>query len=248
MAQSELPESAGSEQSVAAQSNHLTTTEPSMIDIQPTNPDYYIPNRFQGKTILITGAATGIGAATAIRGAREGAQVVGVDRKRRDLNTTISKINAEGHRAIAIVGNVIDTDLCDRMVTEAVKTFGGLNLALNAAGVMDGGDPAAPLNFDGQRNLLPNSIHLATDAYWDAVLATNTTGVFKSMRAELRQMLAQGMGGAIVNIGSITGLTGLAGNPAYVASKHGVTGLTRNAALDYAPYGIRINSVNMAAT
>jgi NAD(P)-dependent dehydrogenase (short-subunit alcohol dehydrogenase family) len=80
------------------------------------------------------------------------------------------------------------------------------------------------------------------------VLATNTTGVFKSMRAELRQMLAQGVGGAIVNIGSIAGLTGLAGNPAYVASKHGVTGLTRNAALDYAPYGIRINSVNMAAT
>jgi NAD(P)-dependent dehydrogenase (short-subunit alcohol dehydrogenase family) len=113
---------------------------------------------------------------------------------------------------------------------------------------MDGGDPAQPLNFKGQRHLLPNALHEATDEYWEAVVATNTTGMFKSLRAELRQMVQQGRGGAIVNIGSIAGLTGLSGNPAYVASKHGVTGLTRNAALDYAPYGIRVNSVNMAAT
>ena len=97
-------------------------------------------------------------------------------------------------------------------------------------------------------SLLPASIHEATDEYWDNVLAVNATGVFKSMRAELRQMVAQGQGGAIVNVGSIASLTGLAGNPAYVASKHAVTGLTRNAAIDYAPHGIRINSVNMAAT
>jgi NAD(P)-dependent dehydrogenase (short-subunit alcohol dehydrogenase family) len=218
------------------------------IDIKPISPDYFIPNRFQGKTMLITGAATGIGAATAIRAAREGAKVVGVDRKAPELNETIGKIKSEGHNAIAVVGSVVDTELCDRMVTDAVKAFGSLDLVLNAAGVMDGGDPAQPLNFDAQKNLLPNSIHLATDEYWEAVIATNTTGIFKSMRSELRLMLSQGKGGAIVNIGSIAGLTGLAGNPAYVASKHGVTGLTRNAAIDYAPSGIRINSVNMAAT
>jgi NAD(P)-dependent dehydrogenase (short-subunit alcohol dehydrogenase family) len=80
------------------------------------------------------------------------------------------------------------------------------------------------------------------------VMGINITGMFKAMRSELRQMLAQGRGGAIVNIGSIAGLIGLAGNPAYVASKHAVTGLTRNAAIDYAPYGIRVNSVNMAGT
>lgn len=222
--------------------------EPPMVDITPTDPSYFIPNRFQGKTLLVTGAATGIGAATAIRAAREGANVVGVDRKETELNETIGQIKNEGHRAIALVGNVVETAVCDRTVAEAVRTFGGLDLALNAAGVMDGGDPALPLNFNGQRNLLPNSIHEATDEYWEAVVATNTTGVFKSMRSELRQMVQQGRGGAIVNIGSIAGLTGLAGNPAYVASKHGVTGLTRNGALDYAPYGIRINSVNMAAT
>ncbi|MBE9012983.1 SDR family oxidoreductase [Pseudanabaenaceae cyanobacterium LEGE 13415] len=218
------------------------------IDITPTSPDYFIPDRFKGKTLLVTGAATGIGAATAIRAAREGANVVGMDRKGKELNETISQIKSEGHKAIAIVGNVVDTADCDRMVAEAVKVFGGLDLALNAAGVMDAGDPAKPLNFQGQRNLLPNSIHEATDEYWDEVLAVNTTGMFKSLRAELRQMVEQKRGGAIVNIGSIAGLTGLAGNPAYEASKHGVTGLTRNAALDYAPYGIRVNSVNMAAT
>lgn len=219
-----------------------------MVDITPTDPNYFIPNRFQGKTLLVTGAATGIGAATAIRAAREGANIVGVDRKAAELNATINQIKGEGHRATAIVGNVVDTALCDRAVAEAVRLYGGLDFALNAAGVMDGGDPGQPLNFQGQRNLLPKSIHEATDEYWEEVLATNTTGVFKSMRSELRQMVSQGRGGAIVNIGSIAGLTGLGGNPAYVASKHGVTGLTRQAALDYAPYGIRINSVNMAAT
>lgn len=218
------------------------------VDIQPTSPNYFIPNRFQGKTILITGAATGIGAATAIRAAREGANVVGVDRKEVELLKTIGQITSEGYKAISLVGSVIETELCDRMVAEAVKAFGSIDVALNAAGVMDGGDPGQPLNFENQQNLLPNSIHLATDEYWDNVIATNTTGLFKSMRSELQQMVSQGKGGAIVNIGSIAGLTGLAGNPAYVASKHAVTGLTRNGALDYAPFGIRINSVNMAAT
>ncbi len=91
-------------------------------------------------------------------------------------------------------------------------------------------------------------IHEATEDYWDAVFRTNVRGVFLSMRHELRRMIEQGRGGAIVNVGSIAGLTGLAGNPAYVASKHAVNGMTRNAAIDYAPYGIRVNSVNMAAT
>ncbi|MGL6281777.1 MAG: SDR family NAD(P)-dependent oxidoreductase, partial [Microcoleaceae cyanobacterium] len=157
-------------------------------------------------------------------------------------------ITSEGYKAISLVGSIVETALCDRMVAEAVKAFGGIDLALNSAGVMDGGDPGQPLNFENQQNLLPNSIHLATDEYWDNVIATNTTGLFKSMRSELQQMVSQGKGGAIVNIGSIAGLTGLAGNPAYVASKHAVTGLTRNGALDYATFGIRINSVNMAAT
>lgn len=219
-----------------------------MVDIAPTDPAHCIAGRFRGQTLFITGAATGIGAATAIRAAREGANIVGLDRKGAELERTMEQITSEGHAAIAIHGHVAESGVCDHAIDEAVRVFGGVDLALNAAGVMDGGDPAQPLQVQQQRHLLPNPIHNATDDYWEAVLAANLTGVFKALRAELRQLVQQGRGGAIVNIGSIAGLTGLGGNPAYVASKHGVTGLTRQAALDYAPYGIRINSVNMAAT
>jgi NAD(P)-dependent dehydrogenase (short-subunit alcohol dehydrogenase family) len=134
------------------------------------------------------------------------------------------------------------------MVKVAVDTYGGLDLALNNAGVMDGVFSGDPIDYRKQKPLIFAPIHEATDEYWDRVFLSNAAGVFRSMRAELRQMVAQGRGGAIVNVGSIAGMTGLAGNPAYVASKHAVTGLTRNAAIDYAPYGIRVNSVNMAAT
>jgi NAD(P)-dependent dehydrogenase (short-subunit alcohol dehydrogenase family) len=216
--------------------------------IPALDPDYAIPGRFAGKTILITGAADGIGGATAVRAAREGANVVAVDKKAEVLATTVARIKAEGGSAIAVVADVALTEDADRMVAEAVAAFGGLDLALNAAGVMDGTDPSKPLDYDHDMPLMPNAIHMATDAYWDNTLATNATGMFKSMRAELRQMVEQARGGAIVCIGSIAGIIGLAGNPAYVASKHSVTGLIRNAAIDYAAYGIRINSVNMAQT
>jgi NAD(P)-dependent dehydrogenase (short-subunit alcohol dehydrogenase family) len=134
------------------------------------------------------------------------------------------------------------------MVQVAVEKFGGLDLAINNAGVMDGVFSGDPIDYRKQKPLVFAPLHQATDEYWDRVLLSNASGMFKSLRAELRQMVLQGRGGAIVNVGSIAGLTGLSGNPAYVASKHAVTGLTRNAAIDYAPYGIRVNSVNMAAT
>lgn len=108
--------------------------------------------------------------------------------------------------------------------------------------------PGDPVDYAKQKNLVFAQVHEATDEYWEACIKTNATGTFKSMRAELRQMVAQNQGGAIVNVGSVTGLIGFGGTPAYVASKHAVTGLTRSAAIDYAAYGIRINSVNMANT
>jgi NAD(P)-dependent dehydrogenase (short-subunit alcohol dehydrogenase family) len=113
---------------------------------------------------------------------------------------------------------------------------------------LDGADPEQPLVYERDEHLLPRRIHEATDEYWDAVLASNATGTFKSLRAELRQMVKQGRGGAIVNVGSIAGLTGLVAHAAYVASKHSVNGLTRSAAIDYAEYGIRVNSVNPYGT
>jgi NAD(P)-dependent dehydrogenase (short-subunit alcohol dehydrogenase family) len=221
------------------------------IDIAPIDPAYFTPNRFAGKVLLITGCATGIGAASAVRAAREGAAIVGIDVKREQLHATIDAISGEGHKAVAVDGNVADDEACEEMVRTAVARFGRLDCALNAAGVIDGGDPAIPLTkqyLDAHRDLFPNPIHRASNAYWEAVLSNNLTGMFKSLRAELRQLVVQESGGSIVNIGSIAGLTGLASNSAYVASKHGVEGLTASAAVDYAPYGIRVNSVNMAAT
>jgi len=217
-------------------------------DIAPTAPDYFISDRFEGKTLIVTGCARGMGAAAAIRAAKEGANIVGVDWIQDLGAATIDGIKSAGGKATFVYGDITDVAVCERMVKTAVDTFGRLDLALNNAGVMDGVFSGDPPNFAKQRELIFAPIHEASDAYWDNVLRVNATGVFRCMRAELRQMVAQGLGGAIVNVGSIAGMTGLAGNPAYVASKHAVNGLTKNAAVDYAPYGIRVNSVNMAAT
>jgi len=217
-------------------------------DIAPTDPAYFIPDRLRGKTLIVTGCARGMGAAAAMRAAKEGANIVGVDWIQDLGGATIERIKAAGGKAIFIHGDIADSAICERMVKAAVDTYGRLDLALNNAGVMDGVFSGEPPNYASQRDLVFARVHEASDAYWDNVLRVNATGVFRSMRAELKQMVAQGQGGAIVNVGSIAGMTGLAGNPAYVASKHAVNGLTKNAAVDYAPYGIRINSVNMAAT
>jgi NAD(P)-dependent dehydrogenase (short-subunit alcohol dehydrogenase family) len=219
-----------------------------LIDITPVDKDYFVPGRFAGKTMIVTGCARGMGAAAAKRAALEGANVVGVDWME-DLGAkTIADIVAAGGKAAFVFGDVSNSEVCDRMVETAVDIYGGLDLAINNAGVMDGVFSGDPIDYQKQKPLIFAPIHEATDEYWDNVFRTNAAGVFRSMRSELKQMVAQKRGGSIVNVGSIAGMTGLAGNPAYVASKHAVTGLTRNAAVDYAPYGIRVNSVNMAAT
>lgn len=219
-----------------------------VVDIPPIDPAYHVPGRFAGKTMIVTGSARGMGAAAAIRAAREGANVVGVDILGELGQSVIDAIVAEGGKAVFVAGDVADEDTSTRMIAAAVDTFGGLDLAINNAGVMDGVSPAEPPDYASQKDLVFARLHESTDIYWENVIRTNVTGTWRNMRAELRQMVAQGRGGAIVNVGSIAGLTGLAGNPAYVTTKHAVNGMTRNAAVDYAPYGIRVNSVNMAAT
>lgn len=217
-------------------------------DIKPISPDYFTPERFKNRTLLITGGARGIGKATAIRAAREGANVVIADCLAVQGKETIHEIDQFKGNCSFIQTDVRNDADCKAMVERAVLEYGSLDLVLNAAGVMDAIPPSEPFDLEKQRNLLFAPIHEATDEYWDQVMSVNITGMFKSMRHELRQLLKQNNGGAIVNIGSIASLIGLAGNPAYVASKHGVAGLTRNAAIDYAPFGIRVNSVNMAGT
>lgn len=219
-----------------------------MVDIPPLDPAYFVPGRFNGKTMIVTGSARGMGAAAAIRAAREGANVVGVDILGDLGQSVIDAIVAEGGKAVFVTGDIAEEETSTRMISAAVDNFGGLDLAINNAGVMDGVHPAEPPDYAAQKDLIFARLHESTDAYWEGVIRTNVTGTWRNLRAELRQMVAQGRGGAIVNVGSIAGLTGLAGNPAYVATKHAVNGMTRNAAVDYAPYGIRVNSVNMAAT
>lgn len=245
---------AGSVAAVTA--GQVATSEPAAAqargvgikDISPLDPAYFIANRFAGKTMLVTGCARGMGAAAALRAAKEGANIVGVDWIKDQGAATIDQIKGAGGRAVFLHGAVSDAGVCEDMVKAAVSSFGRLDLALNNAGVMDGVFSGDAPDYAQQRELVFARIHEASDRYWENVLRVNATGVFRSLRAELKQMVAQGDGGAIVNVGSIAGMTGLAGNPAYVASKHAVNGLTKNAAVDYAPYGIRVNSVNMAAT
>ena len=209
----------------------------------------FFPDRFKGKVLLVTGAEHGsIGGCVAIRAAREGAKVVCVDRKKEATERTVNEILSFAGEALFSHSDVSKAADCGGMVALAVESFGSLDLVVNAAGVMDGTDPVKDQDFERDQALLPSPIATATDDYWHRVFDTNIHGVFYSMRAELRQMLAQQRGGAIVNIASIAGLTGLPGNCAYSASKHAVNGLTRNAALDYAKHGIRVNSVNMAQT
>ncbi len=218
------------------------------VEIPSTSPNYFIPDRFKGKTIVVTGCARGMGAGAATRIAREGANVVGVDWIKEQGEKTIADIVAADGNATFVYGDIGDNDTCDRMIKAAIDNFGGIDMALNNAGVMDGVFSGDPIDYEKQKPLIFAPIHDATDEYWERVFHTNSTGLFRCMRAELKQMVAQGRGGSIVNVASIAGMTGLAGNPAYVASKHAVNGLTRNAAIDYAPHGIRVNSVNMSGT
>jgi NAD(P)-dependent dehydrogenase (short-subunit alcohol dehydrogenase family) len=185
-------------------------------------------NRFIDRVVLVTGASSGIGKVTAVAFAREGAKVVVTGRRREQLDATVSDIREAGGQGVAVVADAAKSADARRMVDTAVQAFGRLDCAFNNAGI-EGGKPFVPTAE-------------YSEEIWDEVIAINLTGVFLSMKYEIRQMLAQG-GGAIVNMASVAGLVGTRIGIGYGASKHGVVGATRAAAMEYAASHIRINAV-----
>ncbi len=185
-----------------------------------------------GKSALVTGGASGIGRATALAMAREGARVAVADQTEAGAAETVAMINAAGGQAIAIGAKVDDEAQVQAMVARSVAAFGRLDCAFNNAGISP-----RHVGPGGQRT------HEMSRQSFDGMLAVNLTGVFLCMKHEIVQMLAQG-GGAIVNTASIAGLIGLPMASNYVAAKHGVVGVTKTAAMEYAQDNIRVNCVN----
>lgn len=186
-----------------------------------------------GRVALVTGGASGIGRATAVAMAREGARVAVADRTEESAAATVALINAAGAQAVAIGGDVTREADVAAMVARTVASFGRIDCAFNNAGIA-----TLAVGPGGQRT------HELSQAAFDTMLAVNLTGVFLCLKHEIAQMLTQGGGGAIVNTASIAGLIGLRTSAHYVAAKHGVVGLTKTAAVEYAQDGIRVNCVN----
>jgi NAD(P)-dependent dehydrogenase (short-subunit alcohol dehydrogenase family) len=182
-------------------------------------------NRFKGKIALVTGATSGIGRATALAFAREGAKVVVAGRREKEGEETLHLIHGAGGKGIFVKTDVTIESEVEALIEKIIEAYGRIDCAFNNAGSI---------------NLSP--IVEQTEAHYESIMDVNVKGVFLCLKHEIPQMLKAG-GGAIVNSSSLAGILGSPENSVYSASKHAVLGLTRSTALEAAKSGIRVNAV-----
>ena len=181
----------------------------------------------EGRVAIVTGAAMGMGAATALLLARRGAKVVVADIDAKAGEASAARIKEAGGEARFVQCDVADEASVEAMVAATVEAFGRLDCAVNNAAITPDNLPIAEADM----------------AAWDRVIAVDLRGVMLCLKYQIRQLLEQGEGGSIVNISSVSGVRPQPNNSAYVAAKHGVIGLTKTASLEYAPQNIRVNAV-----
>jgi NAD(P)-dependent dehydrogenase (short-subunit alcohol dehydrogenase family) len=184
---------------------------------------------FTEKVAVVTGASSGIGRATALALAGQGASVVAVGRDRAALESAVAEIGHAGAAAIAVVTDLTSPEAADAIVAAAVARFGGIDVLVNAAGIIGFG-----------------STDQTTDEQWDQMMNTNVRAPFRLMRAAFPHLKMRR--GTVVNVSSVNGRRVFPGLAAYNTSKAAIDQLTRSAAIEWAPHGVRVNAVNPGVT